>query len=128
MPMARQEESPDILDGYILQAIDLRSDWQHILQTIKNNKIIQQTMEKSYQDFQEGFKLKDFKHRNGIKGAWSFNDINQGIYPYTLTTTNWVIEYENKEWKAQASDDECEAKYTINENCQSQKNIRGRMW
>ncbi len=71
MSMVRPEENLDILDGYTLQAIDLRTDWQQLLQTIHDNKIIQQTMEKSYQDFQEGFKLKDFKYRNGIKGAWS---------------------------------------------------------
>jgi len=123
MPMARSEESPDILNGRTLKAVDLRSDWQNILQTIYDNKIIQKTMEKYYQDFQEGFKLKDFKHFNGVKGAWSFQDIKQGIYPYTLTTTSWVIEYENKEWKAQASDDECEAKYTINDAIEKCKNV-----
>ena len=125
MPIARSEENPDILNGQSLQAIDLRSDWQNILQTINNNKIIQKTMEKSYQDFQEGFKLKDFKHRNGIKGPWSFNDINQGIYPYTLTTTDWVIEYEEKEWKAQATDDECAVKYAINDAIEKCTNVEG---
>ena len=125
MPMARSEENPDILNGQTLQAIDLRSDWQNILQTINNNKIIQKTMEKSYQDFQEGFKLKDFKHRNGIKGPWSFNDINLGIYPYTLTTTDWVIEYEEKEWKAQATDDECAVKYAINDAIEKCTNMEG---
>ena len=40
MPMARLEENPDILDGYKLQTIDLRTDWQQLLQTIHNNKII----------------------------------------------------------------------------------------
>ena len=115
MSMARPEENLDILDGYTLQAIDLRTDWQQLLQTIHDNKIIQQTMEKSYQDFQEGFKLKDFKHCNGIKGAWSFQDINEGIYPYTLTTTDWVLEYEEKEWEAQASDNEYTAKSAIND-------------
>ena len=113
MPMARSEENPDILDGYKLQTIDLRSDWEHILQTIHNNKIIQQTMEKSYQDFQEGFKLKDFKHHNGIKGAWTFQDINQGIYPYTLTTTEWILEFKEKEWYAQANETDKEAKISI---------------
>ena len=125
MPMARSEENPDILDGYKLQTIDLRSDWEHILQTIHNNKIIQQTMEKSYQDFQEGFKLKDFKHHNGIKGAWTFQDINQGIYPYTLTTTDWVLEYEEKEWEAQASDNECTAKSAIDNAIEKCKNLDG---
>ena len=82
MPMARTEESPDILKGRTLKAVDLRADWDNILKTIFSTKIIQKSMEKSYQDFQEGFKLKDFKHRNGIKGTWSFHDINKGIYPY----------------------------------------------
>ena len=113
MPMARSEESPDILNGRTLEAVNLRADWKNILQTINDNEIIQKTMEKSYQDFQEGFKLKDFKHLNVVKGAWSFQDINQGIYPYTLTTTDWVFEYEEKEWEAQASDDECAAKSAI---------------
>ena len=112
--MARTEENPDILNDHILKAIDLRSDWQEILLTIKDNKNIQQAMEKSYQDFQEGFKLKDFKYQNGIKGIWSFNDTHQGIYPYTLTTTEWITQYEEMEWKAQASDDEWVAKSAIN--------------
>ena len=104
MPMARSEENPDILDGYKLQTIDLRSDWEYILQTIHNNKIIQQTMGKSYQDFQ---------------------DINQGIYPYTLTTTDWVLEYEEKEWEAQASDNECTAKSAIDNAIEKCKNLDG---
>ena len=113
MPMARLEESPEILNGLTLIAIDIRSDWDNILKTICEEKKIQKSMELSYQDFQEGFKLKDFKHRNGVKGVWSFQDINEGIYPYTLTTTDWVIEYEEKEWEAQACDDESEAKTAI---------------
>ena len=113
MPIARSEETPDILEGYILKSIDLRSDWQKILQTIYDNKTIQQAMEKSYQNFQEGFRLKDFKHRNGVKGAWSFKDINEGIYPYTLTTTDWVLEYEKKEWEEQATDGDRSLKDTI---------------
>ena len=125
MPMARPEENLDILDGYTLQAIDLRTDWQQLLQTIHDNKIIQQTMEKSYQDFQEGFKLKDFKHHNGIKGAWSFKDISEGIYPYTLTTIDWVFEYEEKEWEAQASDDDYAAKYSLNNAIEKCKKIKG---
>ena len=125
MPMARSEENPDILNGRTLKAVDLRSDWRNILQTINNNKIIQKTMEKSYQDFQEGFKLKDFKHQNGIKGIWSFKDIKQGIYPYTLTTTEWVIGYEEKEWEAQASDDECAAKYAINDAIEKCTKVEG---
>ena len=83
MPMARTEENPDILNGYSLNAIDLRLDWEDILQTIKDNKSIQQSMEKAYQDFQEGYKLKDFAHHHGKKGAWSYKDVNEGIYPYT---------------------------------------------
>ena len=125
MPMARSEESPDILNGRILKALDLRSDWDNILKTVFATKKIQRTMEKSYQDFQEGFKLKDFKHRNGIKGAWIFNDINQGIYPYTLTTTNWVLEYEEKEWWQQASDDECKANVAINDAIKICTNLNG---
>ena len=70
-------------------------------------------MEKSYQDFQEGFKLKDFKYRDALKGAWSFKDIHQGIYPYTLTTTNWIWEFEEKEWYAQANEADKEAKISI---------------
>ena len=125
MSMVRPEENLDILDGYTLQAIDLRTDWQQLLQTIHDNKIIQQTMEKSYQDFQEGFKLKDFKHCNGIKGAWSFQDINEGIYPYTLTTTDWVLEYEEKEWEAQASDDDYAAQSSLNNAIEKCKKIKG---
>ena len=113
--IARSEENLDALNGYKLSALDLRSDWHSILDTINDNKIIQKTMEKSYQDFQEGFKLKDFKHRNGVKGPWIFNDIKKGVFPYTLTTTDWVIEYEEKEWKAQASDHEYAAKNAIND-------------
>ena len=125
MSMARLEENPDILNGFKLQTIDLRTDWPQILQTIHNNKIIQQIMEKSYQDFQEGFKLKDFKHRNGVKGAWKFQDINEGIYPYILTTTDWVLEYEEKEWEAQASGNECTAKSTIDNAIEKCKILDG---
>ena len=114
MPMARLEQNPDILYGHKLQAIDLRLDWQKILLTIEDNKNIQQAMGKSYQDSQEGFKLKDFKYHNGVKGVWSFNDTKQGIYPYTLTTTEWINQYEEKEWEAQASADEWAAKSAIN--------------
>ena len=115
MPMARTEENPDILNGKILKVVDLRSDWDNILNTIFESKKIQDSMERSYQDFQEGYKLKDFKHQNGVKGAWSFKDINKGIYPYTLTTTDWVFEYEEKEWDKQASDDESAAKSALND-------------
>ena len=113
MPMARLEDSPEILDGYSLHAIDLRSDWPNILQTILNNKLIQEAMENSYQDFLEGFKLSDFKHHNGIKGTWSFQDIDEGIYPYIITTTEWVLEFEEKEWNVQATDTELRLKNTI---------------
>ena len=113
MPMARTEENPTILNDHKLQAIDLRSDWDQILQTINSNKNIQLSMEKAYQDFQEGFKLKDFKYHNGVKGVWTFNDTKQGIYPYTLTTTEWVIQYEENEWEAQASEDERAVKSAI---------------
>ena len=115
MPMARIEENPDILNGLTLKAIDIRSDWDNLLKTILAEKKIQKSMEVSYQDFQEGFKLKDFKHRNGIKGAWSFQDINQGIYPCILTTTDWISKYEQKEWEAQATKEECQAITAIND-------------
>ena len=127
MPMARSEESPDILTGFTLKAIDLRSDWPKILETIHKSKNIQQIMEKSYRDFQEGFKLKDFKHRFGIKGAWKFQDIKQGIYPYTLTTTDWVLEYEEREWEAQAGDDEREAKTSIDNAIEKCGNVKGNL-
>ena len=86
MSMARLEKNPDVLNGRTLHAIDLRSDWDKILNTIYETKKIQKSMEQSYQDFQEGFKLKDFKHCNGVKGAWSFQDIKQGdvVEPYIL--------------------------------------------
>ena len=125
MSMARTEESPDILKGLILKAIDLRSDWDQILNTIFTTKIIQKSMEQSYQDFQEGFRLKDFKHLNGIHGAWSYRDINKGIYPYTLTTTNWVLDYEKKEWEAQASNDEFAAITAINDAMEKCANVEG---
>ena len=115
MPMARLEESPEILNGLTLIAIDIRSDWDNLLKTILKEKKIQKSMELSYQDFQEGFKLKDFKHRNGIKGAWSFQDIKQGIYPYTLTTTDWIAKYEEKEWEVQATEEEYKAITAIND-------------
>ena len=113
MPMARNEESPDLLSGKELQTIDIRSHWKDLLPIIYSNENVQNKMEKSYQDFQEGFKLRDFKHKDALKGAWSFQDIHQGIYPYTLTTTDWVFEYEKKEWDAQANDQDREAKISI---------------
>ena len=113
MPMARNEESPDLLSGKELKAIDIRSHWKDLLPIIYSNENVQNIMEKSYQDFQEGFKLRDFKHKDALKGAWSFQDIHQGIYPYTLTTTDWVFEYEKKEWDTQANDQDREAKISI---------------
>ena len=113
MPMARNEESPALLSGNELKAIDIRSHWKDLLPIIYSNENVQNIMEKSYQDFQEGFKLRDFKHKDALKGAWSFQDIHQGIYPYTLTTTDWVFEYEEKEWDTQANDQDKEAKISI---------------
>ena len=113
MPMAKNEESPDLLSGKELKAIDIRSHWKDLLPIIYSNENVQNIMEKSYQDFQEGFKLRDFKHKDALKGAWSFQDIHQGIYPYTLTTTDWVFEYEEKEWDTQANDQDKEAKISI---------------
>ena len=123
MPIARSEENPSILDGYNFQVIDIKAEWKQILNTIYDHKIIQSTMEYAYQDFQEGFKLKDFKYRNGIKGVWSFNDTSEGIYPYTLTTTDWVLDYEEKEWNLQASKAEISAKDTINKAIEQCKQI-----
>ena len=113
MSMARNEESPDLLSGNELKVIDIRSHWKDLLPIIYSNENVQNIMEKSYQDFQEGFKLRDFKHKDALKGAWSFQDIHQGIYPYTLTTTDWVFEYEEKEWDTQANDQDKEAKFSI---------------
>ena len=113
MPMAKNEESPDLLSGKELKAIDIRSHWKDLLPIIYSNENVQNIMEKSYQDFQEGFKLRDFKHKDALKSAWSFQDIHQGIYPYTLTTTDWVFEYEEKEWDTQANDQDREAKISI---------------
>jgi len=113
MPMAKNEEIPDLLSGKELKAIDIRSHWKDLLPIIYSNENVQNIMEKSYQDFQEGFKLRDFKHKDALKGAWLFQDIHQGIYPYTLTTTDWVFEYEKKEWDAQANDQDREAKISI---------------
>ena len=113
MPMERDEESSDLLSGQELKAIDIRSHWKDLLPIIYSNENVQYIMEKSYQDFQEGLKLRDFKHKDALKGAWSFQNIHQGIYPYTLTTTNWVFEYEEKEWDTQANDQDKEAKISI---------------
>ena len=113
MPMAKNEESPDLLSGKELKAIDIRSHWKDLLPIIYSNENVQNIMEKSYQDFQEGFKLRDFKHKDALKGAWLFQDIHQGIYPYTLTTTDWIWEFEEKEWDTQANDRDKEAKISI---------------
>lgn len=127
MQMARNEESPDLLSGNELKAIDIRSHWKDLLPIIDNNENVQNIMEKSYQDFQEGFKLRDFKHKYALKGAWSFQDIHQGIYPYTLTTTDWVFEYEEKEWDAQANDVEKEAKISLINAMEKCTKIKGNM-
>ena len=127
MQMARNEESPDLLSGNELKAIDIRSYWKDLLPIIDSNKNVQNIMEKSYQDFQEGFKLRDFKHKDALKGAWSFQDIHQGIYPYTLTTTDWVFEYEEKEWDAQANDVEKEAKISLINAMEKCTKIKGNM-
>ncbi|MBC8311073.1 MAG: hypothetical protein H8E72_02110 [Candidatus Marinimicrobia bacterium] len=125
MPIARSEESPELLSGHELKTIDIRSDWKNLLPIIYSNENVQSIMEKSYQDFQEGFKLRDFKHKDALKGAWSFQDIHSGIYPYTLTTTDWVFEYEEKEWDAQASEIDKDAKSAILLAIEKCKNING---
>jgi hypothetical protein len=127
MQMARNEESPDLLSGNELKAIDIRSHWKDLLPIIDSNENVRNIMEKSYQDFQEGFKLRDFKHKDALKGAWSFQDIHQGIYPYTLTTTDWVFEYEEKEWDAQANGVEKEAKISLINAMEKCTKIKGNM-
>ena len=127
MPMERDEESPDLLSGQELKAIDIRSHWKNLLPIIYSNKNVQTIMEKSYQDFQEGLMLRDFKHKDALKGAWSFQNIHQGIYPYTLTTTDWVFEYEEKEWDAQANDVEKEAKISLINAMEKCTKIKGNM-
>ena len=127
MPMARDEESPDLLSEHKLKAIDIRSHWKDLLPIIYSNENVQNIMEKSYQDFQEGFKLKDFKHRYALKGAWSFQDIHQGIYPYTLTTTDWIWEFEEKEWYAQANETDKEAKISIINALEKCTEIKGNL-
>ena len=49
MPMARDEENPDLLSGQELKAIDIRSHWKDLLPIIYSNKNVQNMMEKSYQ-------------------------------------------------------------------------------
>ena len=127
MQMASNEENPDLLSGNELKAIDIRSHWKDLLPIIYSNENIQNIMEKSYQDFQEGFKLRDFKHKNALKGAWSFQHIHQGIYPYTLTTTDWAVEYEEKEWDAQANDVEKEANISLINAMEKCTKIKGNM-
>jgi len=127
MPMARDEDSPDLLSEDKLKAIDIRSHWKDLLPIIYSNENVQNIMEKSYQDFQEGFKLKDFKHRYALKGAWSFQDIHQGIYPYTLTTTDWILEFEEKEWYAQANEADKEAKISIINALEKCTEIKGNL-
>ena len=113
MPMARVERSPNLLENQNLTAVDIRSDWKKILPIINSNSSIQKIMEKSYQDFQEGFKIKDFRHPY-INGPWSFQNTSQGIFPYMLTTTNWLEEFQDNEWIKQASKDENELRLIIN--------------
>ena len=113
MPIAQPEDSPQILENLTLEVIDLRKDWLDILQTIQEHQHIQKAMEKAYQNYQEGHKLKDFKYRKGIHGAWTYNDIHNGKYPFILTTTNWLYEYEKKEWMLQAKENEKEAMLSI---------------
>ena len=38
MPMARNEESPDLLSGNDLKAIDIRSHWKDLLPIIYSNE------------------------------------------------------------------------------------------
>ena len=113
MSIVPPENSPRVLKNLNLEVIDLRKDWKDILYTISEHQHIQKAMETAYQNFQEGYKLKDFKYRNGINGAWSYNDIYNGRYPWVLTTTNWLYEYEKKEWMEQAKEEEKEAMLAI---------------
>lgn len=113
MSIIPSENSLEILENLTLEVIDLRNDWKDILYTIYEHQHIQKAMETAYQNFQEGYKLKDFKYRYGINGAWSYNDIHNGRYPWILTTTNWIYEYEKKEWMEQAKKHEKEAMLAI---------------
>ena len=45
MPMARDEESPDLLSGHELKAIDIYSHWKDLLPIIYSNKNVQNIME-----------------------------------------------------------------------------------
>ena len=58
-------------------------------------------------------KLKDFKYRNGVNGAWVYTDIHNSRYPYILATSNWLYEYEKNEWYEQAKDIEKDAMVAI---------------
>ena len=51
MSIARHEQNPEILKNYNLEVIDLRKDWQNILNTIYSHQHIQRAIEKAYQDF-----------------------------------------------------------------------------
>ena len=125
MTIMETDHEPDILNGLTLEVIDLRKNWSDMLQTIHGNQHIQRAMEKAYQDFQEGHKLKDFKYRNGINGVWAFSDIHNGKYPCILTTTNWLDEYEKKEWNKQSKKTEKEALDTIQSSIEKCKDISG---
>lgn len=125
MPISQGDNTPDLLNGCRMEAIDIRSHWKDLLPIIYRNEFVQNMMEKSYQEFQEGIKLKEFKHKDALKGAWSFQDIHQGIYPYTLTTNNWVFEYEEKEWEAQASEIDKEAMLSIQDTLEKCKKVEG---
>ena len=98
-----KEENHRILENFKLVAIDIHKDWDLILKTIFSHKHIQLAMEKAYQNFQEGHKLKDFKYRNGVEGGWYFSDIYKGRFPCILATTDWLYKYEEEEWIEQAS-------------------------
>jgi hypothetical protein len=122
MSIGQSESSPNILNKFKLKAIDIRSDWKSISSTIKSNSSIQKLMEESYQDFQEGFKIKDFKHPN-VNGPWNFSDINKGIFPYMLTTSDWLKKYEANEWIIQATKHENELKLIIDKAIDKCKNL-----
>ena len=113
MPIINNDENSSILYEKNIKIIDIRKDWYKLLQTIYNDLEIQIAMEKAYQDFQEGHKLKDFKYRNGVNGSWKFADIHIGRYPYTLSTTNWIYDYEKKEWLEQSNSVEKDAMNSI---------------
>ena len=115
MPIASAEDQPSISNGLTLKVIDLRKDWNDILEIIYKHHHIQRAIEKAYQNFQEGHKLKDFKYRMHMNGAWSFADIHQSMYPCILSTTNWLAEFEKREWQAQAIESEKEAMAAIDE-------------